>query len=743
MRKWVLIFNLLLASKLTLAQTFTVGDTSCNYQIVNRKFSVTCTHPPMMSVSVDSDSLEIDVDGDLNKDLKVVSYCIWTPGGSSNTSTYYLKVVSLTNVEYAYKNPTSNGCSYSSTVANLSFGTPLNSSLTWSVSPPTSSSSSTLSSYLYYSFSSPISGLWWCGNSGPFYMGVRKIITGDTISGWVLLNSGTPGSVKSYAFKHSAGNSTITPVFTSTVNEVCYSGTVALAGNPSGGIFNGAGVTGNVFNSVYTGPGVHNVYYTNGCSTPAVKTITVHSPAIDFTNTQTVVCSSYSLTLTANPFGGTFYGTNVSGNVFYPSSTGTTAISYSVTDAYGCSSTKTLAVNSLTAPILNVSSTSSLSCPGESVALLASGAPNYTWSTGAQTASITINPISSTIYTVSGQFSGGSCPASSITFTQFVGNPTVTISANSTMICPGSNINLWAYGAANYTWSTGSTATGIVTSPTVSPTTYSVIGVNSGGCSGTATISIAIATKPTVTVSSSSSVSCSGQPVTLFFNGSGYDYIWVYDSITGNHVFGGTSSNSLNVIPDTSITYLMSVYYGQPNTSCNYNTYFHQDVVTQNKIISAIPSKTFVCNGDTITLSLSGSKSYTVTDGSVTYTTNTSTLIFSPLSISYLYTVYGDSIVSGCQAVGHFTLGVSSCVGIMELNKENDQFRIYPNPNNGEFEIKGIKEEAIYISDELGQIVGTKYLNSQNNYSVKIKNLQNGIYFVGNKFSRQKVVVIK
>ena len=59
------------------------------------------------------------------------------------------------------------------------------------------------------------------------------------------------------------------------------------------------------------------------------------------------------------------------------------------------------------------------------------------------------------------------------------------------------------------------------------------------------------------------------------------------------------------------------------------------------------------------------------------------------------------------------------------------------------FEIKGIKEETIFISNELGQLIETKNLARENNYSVKLNDLQNGIYFVGNKFYRQKVVVIK
>lgn len=68
---------------------------------------------------------------------------------------------------------------------------------------------------------------------------------------------------------------------------------------------------------------------------------------------------------------------------------------------------------------------------------------------------------------------------------------------------------------------------------------------------------------------------------------------------------------------------------------------------------------------------------------------------------------------------------------------------LFPNPNSGEFEIKGIKDETIFITNELGQLIATKDLTQENNYTVKLNNLHSGVYFVGNNLSRQKVVVIK
>ncbi len=107
-------------------------------------------------------------------------------------------------------------------------------------------------------------------------------------------------------------------------------------------------------------------------------------------------------------------------------------------------------------------------------------------------------------------------------------------------------------------------------------------------------------------------------------------------------------------------------------------------------------------------------------------------------TLTYTYT---DG--NGCTKAQPSYVVVASCVGIQELLQEQNSFLIFPNPNNGEFEIKGDKESTIFITNEFGQQIKTVELNSQNNFSSKITDLQNGVYFVDNKFLRQKIVAIK
>ena len=294
-------------------------------------------------------------------------------------------------------------------------------------------------------------------------------------------------------------------------------------------------------------------------------------------------------------------------------------------------------------------------CPGESVTLTATGASSYSWSTGSSSPSIVVNPNVATTYSLIGIDING-CKKM---VTYYL--PITNVSINSTTFwnsCPGMQATLTAQGATNYTWSTGATTQTIFVNPTIT-TTYSVIGLNSTGCSDTAYFTRTVYAH-TISAVSNQSVLCSG------------DTAWVT-------VYG-----------------LPNQYYNIYNSSIGFNA-----------VVYTNPGPKSVKIAPTVT------------------------------------TTYTIDCTSICSVPYYITQNVVSCVGIKELNKQKNYFKIFPNPNNGEFEIKGTKEETIFISNELGQLIATKNLTQENNYSVKLSNLQSGVFFVGNKFYRQKVVVIK
>jgi gliding motility-associated-like protein len=85
------------------------------------------------------------------------------------------------------------------------------------------------------------------------------------------------------------------------INDICINeGSIALSGvNPSGGIFEGTGVTGNSFDPIIAGEGIFDIEYlyfdVNGCSDSAIQSITVLTPGID--TSEVLICegASYSL----------------------------------------------------------------------------------------------------------------------------------------------------------------------------------------------------------------------------------------------------------------------------------------------------------------------------------------------------------------------------------------------------------------------------------------------------------------
>ncbi len=122
--------------------------------------------------------------------------------------------------------------------------------------------------------------------------------------------------------------------------------------SPGGGTYGGTGVA-----SYYFDPaeGTQNITYDYtdpyGCSHAKTVTVTVNTvPVVTLADFDNVCMSAVEVTLTGgSPAGGTYSGDNVSGGLFTPAESGITSITYSYTDANGCSASATadIVVNSL------------------------------------------------------------------------------------------------------------------------------------------------------------------------------------------------------------------------------------------------------------------------------------------------------------------------------------------------------------------------------------------------------------
>lgn len=192
---------------------------------------------------------------------------------------------------------------------------------------------------------------------------------------------------------------------------------------------------------------------------------------------------------------------------------------------------------------INLSTNSSTICQGNPITITASGASSYTWNTGATTATITETPNSNVTYMVTGTNTMTGCFSTVSQNITVNPSPNVSIFTGNSNVCKGSSTNLNAYGATSYQWSSGGSNNPTTVTPSVT-TSYTVIGLNSYGCSGTAVQQISVVALPVITPAATANGNnlCVGESVTLSATGAN-NYNWVSNNIL---VFAPTAVVSPN-----------------------------------------------------------------------------------------------------------------------------------------------------------------------------------------------------
>ncbi|MBL7909519.1 MAG: T9SS type A sorting domain-containing protein [Bacteroidia bacterium] len=355
---------------------------------------------------------------------------------------------------------------------------------------------------------------------------------------------------------------------------------------------------------------------TNSCPRTQTLSIAIGTINININPPTASVCPGQSVSLFGS--GATTYtwSTGVFTSSVNVSPTVTTTYTLNGTNA-GCSGTKTIQVTVNPLPTVTVNSPTI--CPSSTVALIASGANTYSWSTTATTSSIIVSPATTTNYTVTGTSALG-CKASVVSTVTTSGSLVITALANPTVACAGQTRTLTASGATTYTWNPGALiGSTIVVTPTVT-TSYTVNGA-SGSCNGTQTISVLVNANPTVVATATSPSVCIGSGTNLNATGA-TTYTWN----PGNFI-GATFS----VTPGANTTYTVVGSNGSGCTNTKTVTVFAVPLPT----ITVVANPTAVCSGQSSTLTASGASTYTWSGGG-TGTTKTVT----PLTTS-VYTVTG------------------------------------------------------------------------------------------------------
>ncbi|MFM7054504.1 MAG: PKD domain-containing protein, partial [Bacteroidota bacterium] len=308
----------------------------------------------------------------------------------------------------------------------------------------------------------------------------------------------------------------------------------------------------------YANPGNYTITLTItnsfGCTATATHSIAVNPTPIASAGLPQAVCLGGSATLFAS--GGTNYiwSTGATTSSITVTPTTTTNYTVTVTDITGCSSSATTTVTVRPLPVIVVTPNQSI-CVGQTATMTASGAISYSWSPlGANTATVSVSPTSSTSYAVTGTDANG-CSATSFTTVNVNQLPVVNLA--NTFICTGSTATLNAGNTGStFQWSNGQSSQSINVSAAGN---YTVTVTNSQGCSATATAQVSQGGSFSNSLGNVSF--CSGGSAVLNAGNPGSTYLWNTGATTqtitvttgGNYAVTITDANGCSGILNTTV----------------------------------------------------------------------------------------------------------------------------------------------------------------------------------------------
>jgi hypothetical protein len=478
------------------------------------------------------------------------------------------------------------------------------------------------------------------------------------------------------------------PVLTITgASSVCYGSSVGLAvTGASTYTWSNSAFT----SSVMLTPSVNTSYSVTGtsvagCSATVSKFITVNPLPVITVNNGTI-CSGNSFTII--PSGAISYTYSGGSSVVSPVST--TNFSVTGTDALGCISGSPAISNVVVNISPTISVNSGITCAGETFTITPTGANTYSISGG----SSIVNPVVSTNYSVTGMSALG-CPGTNTAVSALTVNPLPVLSVSGpNNVCSGASATQTVSGAISYTWSSGAISNTTILTPSVS-SIYTITGTSAQGCTNTVTKSVNVLPRPVITVNSGTI--CTGQ--TFILNPSGaasYSYSGggnvVSPNITSSYSVTGTGGNGcnanspaistvvVNVSPTVSVnsgiicagnsftmlpsgastyTYSSGTSVVSPASNTQYSVTgtsslgcVSVNTAVSNVSVNPLPVLTIngpgaVCNGSSVTQTVTGANNYSWSTGA---TTNT---LLVNITSPTIYIVSGTNTATGCSSTAY------------------------------------------------------------------------------------------
>ncbi|PBQ30841.1 hypothetical protein CNR22_03310 [Sphingobacteriaceae bacterium] len=307
-------------------------------------------------------------------------------------------------------------------------------------------------------------------------------------------------------------------------------------------VWNGS-TLGSTFTSISAASTVYSVtgYNASNCgATQTVAVIALPLPVIAVTPSFVTVCELSTGIYTVSGASTYVWQDNSTATTVAITPTGVTSFSVLGTDANGCTGQGSAVILTTPAPTLYVTPASVSVCPNTAQSFTAQGALTYTWSNGPNTATTSITPSTSGIYTVTGA-NGGGCTGTATVNITTKAVPVIAITPASASVCLNSPASFTAAGAATYTWNTGSNAADIFLTATTN-TVFTVSGKNAIGCTASATVGLHVWQPPVINLTASSMTLCAKETVTLNAAGAA-TYTWYPFNVTGS-VLTNAASNT-------------------------------------------------------------------------------------------------------------------------------------------------------------------------------------------------------
>lgn len=441
-------------------------------------------------------------------------------------------------------------------------------------------------------------------------------------------------------------------------------------------------------------------------------------PQITAINTG-AVCMGQSFTLSPNisgtaPLSYTWTGpASFSSSVPSPTQIAISGGVYSLSVANACGiANETVSVSVNPMPVISVSAP--FICPGGTVVLTANGASTYTWNTLANSNTVSVSPLTTTNYTVTGMSLQGCV----VTQTTSVGvTNSLVLAINSVSTCPGIPTTLTMNGAYSYTVFSpqgfvGITQTTININP-VATVTYSVVG-SAPGCVSEATTSASVFVNSLPTITVNSATVCAGKTATLAAYG-GMNYTW----------------NTTDVGPLVLLTPTVTTGYtvtGSSGQGC-LATAVATVVVNPNPTTTlSLPSPTVCMNAGVQTLTGTPQGGFFAGPALNADQFNPAALSEGTFVITYKYT---DA--NSCEGTDSETISVVSCTTVaLEDQVLVKELAVYPVPAKNELHIvftSLTNEQTLEIINLQGLIVNKLFIGEKATL-IELDGYVPGIYFV-------------